>query len=134
MAVSNALLYNFVSAYEKLPFECPNKVPKDAPQPRTKQPRKNNFNEEEVGISANLNASAIYYSSWYAQFQAAIALVPCDEEPVSVFIPWSLINAGSNPHDNFSVAVIYTDKSSTTNIKHWLKWVDHIKYHIFYLV
>ena len=122
------MLCNFSVADEDLPFKCPNKVPKDEPQPAKSL---NDFNdiddvEEKAGLSPKINASAIGTTTLYAQFQAARALVPCDEEPISVFIPKTLLSDGSNPHDKFSVAVIYTDEASTTNLKHWLKWVDQI--------
>ena len=111
-------------ADKELPFKCHNKVPKDAPQPSTNI----NNSQEKVGISARIKPSAIPSDTVYAQFQAASALVPCDEEPVSIFIPKTLLKNSSNPHGIFSVAVIYTDKSSTMDLKYWLKWVDQTKY------
>ena len=103
-------------------------MPKDAPQPAKDI---NDFNdiddvEEKAGLSPKISASEIGTTTLYAQFQAASALVPCDEEPISVFIPKTLLSDGSNPHDKYSVAVIYTDETSATNLKDWLKWVDQI--------
>ena len=114
----------------KLPFKCPNKVPKDVPQPGTDT----SDLDGKVGILPKINVSAIETTSVYNQFQAASALVPCDQEPLSIFIPGTLVSNGSNPHGRFSVAVIYTDKPSIQNIKHWLKWVDQTQYQLFYLV
>ena len=101
-------------------------MPKDAPQPSSDI----SDLEGNVGISPKINASAIGTTTVYSQFQAASALVPCDQDPLSIFIPKTLLNNGSNPHDRFSVAVIYTDKSSRTDIEHWLKLVDQIEHQI----
>ena len=73
------------------------------------------------GISGSVNASELPTSTLYAQFQAASALVPCNENAISVFIPRTLLNSYSNPHDRYSVAVIYSDTSSKHHIKKWLK-------------
>ena len=116
---------NFAVADEELPFRCHNTVPKDTPQPSTDI---NNF-QGKAGVSPKIKPSAIPSDTVYAQFQAASALVPCDEDPVSIFIPKTLLKNSSNPHGTFSVAVIYTDKSSTMNLKYWLKWVDQTECH-----
>ena len=89
----------------KLPFKCPNKVPKDVSQPGTDT----SDLDGKVGILPKINVSAIETTSVYNQFQAASALVPCDQEPVSIFIPRTLSKSYPNPHDRFSVAAIYTD-------------------------
>ena len=105
-------------ADKDLPFTCPNKVPEYAPQPSIDLNDLVNFPKGRVGTSSKVNVTTAS-STVYAQFQAALALVPCNEEPISVFIPANLKKDSSNPHDRYSVAVIYTDKSSTYEIKDW---------------
>ena len=108
----------FAVADKDLSFTCPNKVPDNAPQPIINLNDLEDLPKGRVGISTKLNVTAAS-STVYAQFQAAIALVPCDQEPISVFIPANLKIDSSNPHDRYSVAVIYSDKPSTYEIKDW---------------
>ena len=129
LTITFATLLHVTVAVKKLPFTCPNKVPNGLSQPsqnihNLEEQFENQCKEKECtlsGLSPNINASNILFNSVYAQFQAASALVPCDEKPVSVFIPKTLIKSNSNPHDRYSVAVVYTEKSSTYAIKKWLK-------------
>ena len=117
LTISITTLIGLAVADKQFIFKCPNKPSANSIQPS------NDINGDVDGKAGFLSGVNTDASSnvVYAQIQAARALVPCDENAVSVFTPINLRRNSSNPHDLHSVAVIYTDKASTHNIKAWLK-------------
>ena len=108
----------FVDVYAHSLIECPNKVPEISPQPIFDLNELKHFPEEKAGISSNVNvASASPLIK--AEIQAAITLVPCGQEVISVFTPSTLQKDTFNPNDEFSVAAVYTDEITTNKIKRW---------------
>ena len=57
----------------------------------------------------------------YAQYQAARALVPCDETPIGVFIPSTQVGSQNSPVDKHSVAITYSTAPVTDELKQWLE-------------
>ena len=113
----------------KLHFKCPNTVPNDLPPPSEdvndlKGQFKDTCNDGKCalnGISANLDASKFESQGEYAQYQAARALVPCDETPIGVFIPSSQSDGQSSPVDRHSVAITYSAAPISDEQKKWLE-------------
>lgn len=116
-----------------LGLKCPNKPPTDLTFFKLDVIRTVQLGIQDVsksdevfGSTIGLNASqdtAFEADATDSQIQAARALVPCAEDTVSLFIPNYPIlrNDTSNPHDEYSVAVIYSDAKSKQDIIHWLK-------------
>ena len=73
------------------------------------------------GISANLDPSKFESQGEYAQYQAARALVPCDETPIGVFIPSTQVESQNSPVDKHSVAITYSAVDNTDEQKKWLE-------------
>ena len=113
----------------KLHFKCPNTVPNDLPPPSEdvndlKGQFKDTCNDGKCalnGISANLDASKFESQGEYAQYQAARALVPCEETPIGVFIPSTQAESQNSPVDKHSVAITYSTAPVTEELKQWLK-------------
>ena len=100
------------------PIKCHNKVPTNSPRPITAIKELNNFPEEKAGISPKIDltsASALHK----IQIQSAFSLVPCDQEVISIFIPSTVRKKHFNPHDEFSVAAIYTDEMTKRKLNLW---------------
>ena len=116
-------------ALEKHSLQCPNVVPKGFPQPSENiedfrgQFRDCNKNEDCKinGVSPNINPAGFESNGDYAQYQAAKSLVPCDEIPVSVFIPSSVMEGQANPVGRYSVAISYSALPVKKEMKKWLK-------------
>ena len=105
-------LFGFTLSTE-LPFQCPYKIPKDSPQPlSTIDPAKITGG----GLLPNLGDDGLAANTKdvYAQYRAALALVPCDSRSISAF-PTPLIN-GSN-----SVSVIFVYDKPVDDLKRWLE-------------
>ena len=95
-----------------VPFKCPYQPPEGDPKPTTDLTIK-----AEGGLDPSLFTSGGLDDepqSTYAQYRAALALVPCNSRALSVFPKDQL---GSN----FTVAVIFVYEKSVEEIKHWLK-------------
>ena len=122
-------IYRSALALEKHSLQCPNVVPKGFPQPSENiedfrgQFRDCNKNEDCKinGVSPNINPAGFESNGDYAQYQAAKSLVPCDETPVSVFIPSSVMEGQANPVGRYSVAISYSALPVKNEIKKWLK-------------
>ena len=122
-------IYRSALALEKHSLQCPNVVPKGFPQPSENiedfrgQFRDCNKNEDCKinGVSPNINPVGFESNGDYAQYQAAKSLVPCDETPVSVFIPSSVMEGQANPVGRYSVAISYSAFPVKNEIKKWLK-------------
>ena len=99
-------------------FQCPNKVPEGFPPPTIDLKDLEKFPENRAGISIDIN-SIITSEVISAQLQAALSLLPCNQKPISIFLPSTLKKKSSNPHDKYSVAVIYSDVSRENDIKLW---------------
>ena len=122
-------LYRSALALENYSFQCPNVVPKGFPQPSENieslkgQFRDCNRNKDCKinGVSPNINPASFESNGDYAQYQAAKSLVPCDEIPVSVFIPSSVMEGQANPVGRYSVAISYSALPVKKEMKKWLK-------------
>ena len=122
-------IYRSALALEKHSLQCPNVVPKGFPQPSENiedfrgQFSDCNKNEDCKinGVSPNINPAGFESNGDYAQYQAAKSLVPCDETPVSVFIPSSVMEGQANPVGRYSVAISYSALPVKNEIKKWLK-------------
>ena len=112
-----------------LNFNCPNSVPENFPPPsedvnNLKGQFKNACKDGTCtlnGVSANLDPSIFESQGEYAQYQAARALVPCDETPIGVFIPSTQAESQNSPVDKHSVAITYSTAPVTEELKQWLK-------------
>ena len=112
-----------------LNFNCPNSVPKNFPPPsedvnNLKGQFRNACKDGTCtlnGVSANLDPSIFESQGEYAQYQAARALVPCDETPIGVFIPSTQVESQNSPVDKHSVAITYSTAPVTDDLKQWLK-------------
>ena len=110
-------------------FQCPNGVPRGFPRPTTKIDDlewefKNCDQNEDCGIngiSPNVNPAEFESNRDYSQYQAAKSLVPCDEIPVSVFIPSIAIKDKANPIGRYSVAISYSALPIRKEMADWLK-------------
>ena len=97
----------FGESSDRLPFTCPYKIPKNLLQP----------GEEDGGFAPNLNLDRVG-STFYAQYRAAQALVPCGANALQIFIEDDPENRAS------SVAVIYVFDEAVDKLKSWLKYVE----------
>ena len=102
-------LENKVLAH-KLPFDCPYKTPDGSPQP-------SNTGKQGAGLFSTLYEDGRIdesSSNVYSEYRAALALVPCDAQPISVF---------TNPLVNgeFAISVIYLYDKQVDNLKKWLR-------------
>ena len=96
--------------YDKLPFQYPYKIPDDMPQPsRTGNEGGGLF--LVLGEEDDLDSST---SDVYGQYQAALALVPCDARAISVFTT-PLIDL------SHSVSVIFVYDKTVEELKKWLE-------------
>ena len=89
-----------------MPFQCPYKVPKGNPKPSS-------TGLEGGGLLPTLGLET-NTSDVYAQYRAALALVSCDSQPITVF-PTSLLNGES------SVSVIFVYDKPVEDLKRWLE-------------
>ena len=95
---------------DKLPFQCPYKVPENSPQPsKTGQGGGGLF--PKISELENLAANT---SDVYAQYRAALSLVPCDATAISVF---------TTPLTKFKhiVSVIFVYEKAVEELKFWLE-------------
>ena len=95
---------------DKLPFQCPYKIPEEDPQPSA-------TGEEGGGLIPTLFEDGGLDDvniDVYAQYRAALALVPCDAKPVSVFTEKEM---GSN----YSISVIFVYDKTVEDLKRWLE-------------
>ena len=93
-----------------LPFQCPYKVPKDSPQPSSTGLEGGGLYptlDDESGLDTNT-------SDVCAQYRAALALVPCNAQPITAFTN-SLKNGKS------SVSVIFVYDKPVDDLKRWLE-------------
>ena len=116
-------------ASDRYSLQCPNVVPKGFPHPSDDikdltrqfkacgQTEKCNIN----GVSPNINPAEFESQGDYAQYQAAKSLVPCDEVPVSVFIPSTVMEGKASPVGRYSVALSYSALPVKEEIRKWLK-------------
>jgi hypothetical protein len=74
------LVFGFTICAE-LPFQCPYQVPKGSPQCSSTGIEGGGLCPE-LGDSGGLDRNT---SDVYAQYRAALALVPCDAQSISVF-------------------------------------------------
>ena len=88
---------------DRLPFTCPFQIPENLPQP----------GETNGGLAPNLNLAQAS-SGLYAEYRAAQALVPCDAEPIQIFIENDIGKV-------FSVSVIYVFDGPVEQLKKWLE-------------
>ena len=118
MPILSSLPFIFLSLYaldnkvlaHKLPFDCPFKPPDGNPEPST-------TGEQGAGFfptlyeDGHLDESS---SKVYSEYRAALALVPCDAQPIIVF---------TNPLVNgeFAISVIYLYDKQVDNLKKWLR-------------
>ena len=96
---------------DTLPFECPNKTPEGSPQPSV-------TGEEGGGLLPTLYEDGTLdrnTSEVYSEYRAAVALVPCDARPISVF---------TNPlvSGEYTVSVIYVYEKPIQDLKDWLRY------------
>ena len=121
--------YQSTAALEKYSIQCPNNVPKGFPQPSDDiKDLKGHFKAcgqndkcSINGVSPNINPAEFESNREYAQYQAAKTLVPCDEVPVSVFIPSTVMEGKATPVGRYSVAISYSALPAKHEIKKWLK-------------
>ena len=104
---------------DKLPFQCPYKVPDDSPQPRTSldQALQNQPAEEGGGLSPDLFQNGGLDDATrdeYGQYRAALASVPCDGQAISVFLERDI-------GKNYTVSVIFVYKKPVDDLKIWLE-------------
>ena len=71
------------------------------------------------GISPNINPAEFESNGEYSQYQAAKSLVPCDEIPVSVFIPSTAMDGKAGPVGRYSVALSYSVLPAKNEMKKW---------------
>ena len=96
----------------ELPFQCPYKVPKGNPE-CSRTGIEGGGLCPELGQSGGLDTNT---SLVYSQYRAALALVPCDAEPLTVFTD-SLITGESR------VSVIFVYHRPVEDLKRWLEYV-----------
>ena len=101
-----------VIAESSLPFQCPYKVPEGNPQP-TKDLTVRSFGGLDPLLYENGGLDDEPKNT-YAQYKAALALVPCNARALSVFPKQQL-------GTNFTVAVIFVYEKSVEDIKLWLR-------------
>ena len=99
-------------------IKCHNEVPSRSPKPINDLKELKKFPEEKAGISPKIDLTSAT-DLQHVQIQSAFSLVPCDEEVISVFIPSTLKKNHFNPHDEYSVAAIYTDDMTKRKINLW---------------
>ena len=109
VSLSLYVLDNKVLA-NKLPFDCPYKTPDGSPQPST-------TGKQGAGLFSTLYEDGRIdesSSNVYSEYRAALALVPCDAQPISVF---------TNPLVNgeFAISVIYLYDKQVEDLKKWLR-------------
>ena len=118
MSILPSLAFVFLGLYSldnkvlahKLPFDCPYKTPDGSPQPST-------TGKQGAGLFSTLYEDGRIdesSSNVYSEYRAALALVPCDAQPISVF---------TNPLVNgeFAISVIYLYDKQVDNLKKWLR-------------
>ena len=96
-----------VAVCDKLPFQCPYKVPDDAREPSVTGDRGGGlFPElnEDGGLDTNT-------SDTYAQYRASLSLVPCDARPISVYTTPLINNA------EHTVSVVFVYDKPVDNLK-----------------
>lgn len=97
-----------------LPFQCPHKVPKDSLQPS----KNTTIGPDGGGLCPSLWLDGdldFETNDFYAQYRAALALVPCDGKAISVFTEDQI--EGSD----HTVSVIYVYDRPVEELKTWLK-------------
>ena len=99
-------------------IKCHNKVPSQSPKPVNDLKELKKFPEERAGISPKVDLTSATALE-QVQIQSAFSIVPCEEEVISVFIPSTVRKKHFNPHDEFSVAAIYTDDMTKRKISLW---------------
>ena len=92
---------------DKLPFTCPNKTPEGVDL------TKHRMGEEGNCFPPNRNKN-FAPEIQFREFQAAVALTPCTEEPVAVC-------TRTNYFGVHTIAVIHTDKEQREKLEYWLK-------------
>ena len=97
---------------DRLPFQCPYQIPEDSPQPTV------NLGGGGVGgldpllyNNGDLNNAS---SSLYAEYRAALALVPCNARALSVFTKEQLSTT-------YTISVIFVYEEPVNDLKRWLK-------------
>ena len=93
-------------------------VPTNSPKPVADLKELNHFPEEKAGISPKINLTSAT-ALQHIQIQSAFSLVPCDHEVISLFIPSTVRKKHYNPHNEFSVAAIYTDEMTKRKLNLW---------------
>ena len=100
-------------------FQCPLKVPLDAPQPTDKEYKgkadiDTGIGTEGGGFVADFNLNGVT-DDFYKQYRAALALVPCDAQALSVYTEPEVNNATN------TVSVIFIYDNSIKQLKDWLQ-------------
>ena len=90
----------------ELPFQCPYKVPKDSPQPSSTGMDGGGL-FDDLGLDTNT-------TDVYGQYRAALSLVPCDSQSISVFTT-PFVNKTS------TVSVIFVYDNPVDDLKKWLE-------------
>ena len=96
---------------DKLPFQCPYKVPKGSIEP-------SRTGIEGGGLLPNLYQDGGLRrntSDVYAEYRAALALVPCDARAISVFTEPQIANL------DYTISVIYVYDQPVDDLKKWLE-------------
>ena len=94
---------------DKLPFQCPYEIPGDSPKPSLSGKEGGGLlpiiNEEDLLVANN---------EVFGQYRAALALVPCDAQALSVFTA-PLINIEN------AVSVVFVYNKPIEKLKKWLE-------------
>ena len=118
MPILPSLPFVFLSLYtldnkvlaHKLPFDCPYKTPDGSPQPST-------TGKQGAGLFSTLYEDGRIdesSSNVYSEYKAALALVPCDAKPITVFT--NDLVAG-----DYTISVIYLYDKPVERLKKWLR-------------
>ena len=92
----------------KLPFTCPNRTPEDVDLTRHRI-------GEGGGRCFPPNRNQNFATeTQFREFQAAVALTPCTEEPIAVCTRTNYFGVPT-------VTVIHTDKDQREKLENWLK-------------
>ena len=110
--VFEAIIIVHVTFGTKLPFQCPYQTPEGNPKPTA-----------DLTVRGGGGLDPFLYANGdlddetrntYAQYRAALALVPCNARALSVFTKQQL-------GTNFTVAVLFVYEESVRDLKLWLK-------------
>ena len=94
---------------DKLPFQCPYEIPGDSPKPSLS-------GREGGGLSPIISEEDLLVANneVFGQYRAALALVPCDAQALSVFTA-PLINIQN------AVSVVFVYNKPIEKLKKWLE-------------